>query len=68
MVEEYRSHVVQVAVQSEKASPGLVAPDLDFVVVATGHEEGLSRMKVNAADWAIVLFKAIDKGSHAIIP
>lgn len=68
MVEEDSSHVVQVAVQGEKAPPSLMVPDLDLVVVTAGHEEGLGRVEVDAANRAIVFFEAIDKGSHAIIP
>lgn len=67
-MEEYRAYVVQMAVQGEKASPSLVAPDLDLVVVTSGHEQGLSGVEVDTADRAIVFFKAVDQGAHAIVP
>jgi hypothetical protein len=67
-VEEYRSHVVEMSVQGEKTSPGLKTPDLNLVVVTSGDKEGLCRVEINAANRSIVLFKAIDQRSHAIIP
>ena len=41
VVEEDSSDVVQMAVQGEQTSPGLVGPDLDLVVIASGDEEWL---------------------------
>lgn len=68
MVEEYGSDVIQVAVQSEKTAPGLIGPDLDLVVVASGNEEWLCLMEVDASNRPIVLFESVNEGSHAVIP
>lgn len=68
MVEEHRSHIIQVTVQSEETSSGLITPHLDLIVVTSGDEEGLRRVKVNAANGAIVFFESIDQGTHAIVP
>ena len=38
MVEEDGSDIVQVTVQCEEATPRLVRPDLDLVVIAAGDE------------------------------
>lgn len=67
-MEENGSHVVQVAIQGEKTSPSLVAPDLNLVIISSGHKEGLGRVEVNASNRAIVFFEAIYQGSHAIVP
>ena len=67
-MEEYCSHVVQVAIQGKQTPPSLVVPDLDFVVVSSGHEQGLSRVEVNTSNGAIMLFKAVNKSSYAIVP
>lgn len=67
-MEEYRAHVVEMPVQGEKTSPGLKTPDLNLVVVASRDEERLCRVEVDAANRSIVLFKAINQRSHAIIP
>lgn len=68
MVEEYCPHVIQMSIQCEQTSPCLVAPHLDLIVVTSGDEEGLRRVKVNAANGAIVFFESIDQGTHAIVP
>jgi hypothetical protein len=67
-VEEDRSDIVQVAIQCEQASPSLVIPDLDLVVIASGHKQGLSWVEVNTTDRSIVLFESVNKCSHAVIP
>lgn len=67
-MEEYRSDIIQMAIQCEQASPCLITPHLDLVIITSGHEEGLSRVEVNGSNGAIVLFESIDEGSHAIIP
>lgn len=68
MVEKDRPHVVQVAVEREQTSPCLVAPDLDLVVITTGHEQRLRLVEIDASHRSIVFFEAINECSHAIIP
>lgn len=68
MVEEHRSHVVQVTVQGEEAAPGLVRPNLDLVIVTPGHEQWLSTVKINTSDRSVVFLESIYQGSHAVIP
>lgn len=68
MVEEDRPHVVQVAVQGEETSPGLIRPDLDLVVVPSRDEQRLSLVEVDASDRTIMFLETIDEGSHTIIP
>ena len=60
--------VVEVAEEREQAAAELVRPDFDAVVVASGCEERLRGVKVDAADGAIVLVKAVDERAHAVIP
>lgn len=68
MVEEDGSNVVEMAVQGEQAAPGLVRPDLDFVVITTRNKQGLRLVKVDASNGAIVLFEAIDQSTHTVVP
>lgn len=68
MVKEHGANIVQVAIQGEKTTSCLVRPDLDFVIVSSGNEERLCFVKVNASDRTIVLFEAVDQGSHSIVP
>lgn len=67
-MEEHRSHVVQMAVEREETSPSLVAPDLDLVIVSSGHEQRLSLVEIDTPDRAIMLLEAIDQSSHAVVP
>lgn len=67
-MEEHCAHIIKMAIECEKASPRLIIPNFDLVVIASGHEEGLCRMEVNASDGAIVFFETVNEGSHAIIP
>lgn len=67
-MEEYRSDIIQMTIQCEQASPCLITPHLDLVIITSGHEEGLGRVEVNGSNGAIVLFESIDEGSHAVIP
>lgn len=68
VVKENRPHIVQMAVQREKASPRLVTPHFDLVVITSGNEEGLRLVEVDASDGTIVLFESVNKSSHPIIP
>lgn len=68
MVEENGPDIVQMPVQREQTSPGLIRPHLDLVVVSARHKEGLSSVEVNAAYWPIVLLKSVDERSHAVVP
>jgi hypothetical protein len=41
---------------------------LDLVVIASGHEQRLRVVKVDAAHRAVVLIKAVYEGAHAVVP
>ena len=68
VVEENGADVVKVAVEREKAATCLVRPNLDLVVIATGDEQGLSLVKVDASNGSIVLFESVDQRAHSIVP
>lgn len=68
MMEEDCSNIIQMPIQSKETSTSLVRPDLDFVIISAGNEEGLGLVKVDSSDRAIVLLKSINQGSHTVIP
>lgn len=67
-MEEDGSDIVEVAVQREQASPSLIGPDLDFVVVTARDEEGLRVVEVDSSHRTIVLFESINQRSHPVVP
>jgi hypothetical protein len=68
MVKEDGPNVVKMAVQGEQTASRLIRPDLNLVVVATGHEERLGLVEIDTANGAIMLLKSVDEGSHSVIP
>jgi len=46
----------------------LVIPDLNLVIVTSGHEERLRGVKVDAPDGPVVLVEAVEEGAHAVVP
>mmetsp|Transcript_11249 Transcript_11249/g.32344 ORF Transcript_11249/g.32344 Transcript_11249/m.32344 type:complete len:424 (-) Transcript_11249:228-1499(-) len=60
--------VIQVAQQCEEAASELVIPDLDLVVITSGHDERLLQVEIHTAHGTIVLLETIDDGSDAVIP
>lgn len=54
--------------QSEKAPMRLVIPHLNLVIIASGDEERLGLVEVDAADGAVVLLEAVDERPHAVVP
>lgn len=68
MVEEDCTDVVQVSIQCEQAPSCLVGPNLDLVIVAAGHEEGLGSVEVDATNRTIMLFEPINQSAHSIVP
>jgi hypothetical protein len=68
VVEENGSDVVKMAAQGEKAAPGLQRPDLDLVIVTSGHEEWLGLVEIDTTNGAIVLLESVDQRSHAVVP
>jgi hypothetical protein len=68
MMEENSSNIVEMAVQCKEASSGLVRPDFNLVIIATGYEEWLSFVKIDAADWSIVFLESIYQCAHPVIP
>ena len=68
MMEEHGSNIVEVAVEGEKTSPGLVGPNFDLVVVASGNEQRLRFVKVDTSHRSVVLLESINERSHPVIP
>ena len=68
MVEEDRAHVVQMPIESEQTSPCLIRPHLDLVIIPSRHEQGLCLVEVNPSDRSIMLFEAVYKCSHTVVP
>ncbi len=68
MVEEDGTDIVQMPVQGEQTSSGLIRPHFDLVIVSARHEEGLGPVKVDATDWPIMLLKSVNERSHAVVP
>ena len=68
MVKEDSSNVVEVTIECEETSPGLIGPYFDLVVVSSRNEEGLCLVEINAADWSIVFLEAVYQGAHSIVP
>lgn len=68
MMKEDCSHIVKVTIEGEETSSRLVGPDFDFVVVSARNEQRLGLVKINATDWAIMLFKSVNQCTHTIVP
>lgn len=68
MVEEDCADVIQMSIQSKEAAARLMRPHFDLVVITTRHEKWLCFVEVDASYWSIVFFKAVDEGSHSVIP
>ena len=56
------------SIEREEASPALVGPDFDFVVVPPRHEKWLRFVEINTSYRAIVLLEAVYQCTHAIVP
>lgn len=67
-MKKHRADIIQMSIESKEASPGLVRPDLDLVVVASRNEQRLGFMEIDTSDRPIVLFEAVNQGSHTVIP
>jgi len=68
VVKEYSSYIIQVTIECKDASPCLVRPNLDLVVVSPRYEKRLGLVKVDASDRPVMLFESINESSHTIIP
>lgn len=68
MVKENSPNVVQMTVEGEKTPSRLIRPDLDFVVVSTGHEQRLRFVKIDPSNRPIMLFKSVYESTHPVIP
>ena len=64
MVEEDGSDIVQVTVQCQEATPRLVRPDLDLVVIAAGDEPARLSMWLCKASYYRMLTMAASCGSQ----
>jgi len=60
MMEEDSSNIIEMAIEGEKASSGLVRPDFDLVIVTARDEKRLCLMEVDTTDGTIVLLEAIN--------
>jgi hypothetical protein len=49
MVEVHSANVIDVPKEVEQATPLLVVPDLDLVIISTGHKEGLGVVECNSS-------------------
>lgn len=67
-MEEDGADIIKMAIEGEETSPGLQRPDLDLVIVTSRDEEGLGLVEVDTAHRAVVLFKAVNKSAHAVVP
>ena len=56
------------AVKGEEAATSLKRPDLDLVVITSGHEEWLGLVEIDTSYGAIVFFEAVNQGTHAVVP
>ena len=68
MVEEDCTDIVQMAIEGEEASSTLVRPDFDLVIITTRNEQRLGLVEVNASNGTVMLLKAVNQGSHPVIP
>jgi hypothetical protein len=68
VVEEDGADIVEMAVEGEEAATSLERPDLDLVIVTTGHEERLCLVEIDTSYRTIMFFKAVNQGSHTVIP
>ena len=68
VVEENGPNVVQVAIEREEAPPGLVAPHLDLVVVASRDEERLGLVEIDTSNRPVVFFETVNESTHTVVP
>jgi hypothetical protein len=68
VVEEDGANIVEMAVEGKEAATSLERPDLDLVIITTGHEERLCLVEIDTSYGTIVFFEAVNQGSHAVIP
>jgi hypothetical protein len=57
-----------VSQQREEASSEFVIPNLDLVIVATGDDKGLVKVKIHATNGAVVLFESVYDRAYAVVP
>ena len=67
-VEFHRTDVIQVPQKGEEATPKLVIPNLDLVIITAGDDEGFVEVKIHAAYGAVMFFEAVDDGSDSVVP
>jgi len=61
-----RPHIVQVSTQ--RVQDMLEAPHLNLVVVTAAGKHTSRRVKIDRANWAIMLLKAIQQRSNPVVP
>lgn len=68
MMELHGTDIVEMSEKGKQATALFIIPNLDFVIITAGNEQGLGRMEANSSDRTVVLVKAINKGPNAIVP
>jgi len=68
MVELHSANVIKVPMKCEEAALSLVVPDLNLIIITSGHEERLRGVEVDASDGPVVLVEAVEEGAHAVVP
>ena len=68
MMKEDCSNIVEMTIQCEETSSGLVRPDFDLVIIPTRDEQGLRLVKVDASDWPIMFLESVNQCAHTIVP
>lgn len=65
-----RTDVINMPLQREQASPGgvLVVPDLDQVIVASGHKQRLLQVEIHATNGSHMLFVLLQQRLHLVVP
>jgi len=67
-MEFHSTNVIQMPEQCEKTPTEFIVPHFNFVIIASGNDEGFVEVKVDTADGTIVFLEAVDDGANSIIP
>jgi hypothetical protein len=67
-MELHSPNVVQVAEESEEATPQFIVPHLNLVVIPSRDEERLRLMEMDAPNRTFMLIKSVNQCAHSIIP
>jgi hypothetical protein len=67
-MELHSTNVVQVAEESEEATPQFIVPHLNLVVIPSRDEERLRLMEMDAPNGTFMLIESVNECAHSIIP